>query len=185
MPDARRGIRRLFLFYGWVCLAGGVVVLLVTGLLRLLNALIDWNTPLGWADLFIFGAGLIVVLISLGPFLVTVGQLAGVSKIRTSNIQTAPPPSSRERLILYGGLGAVAVIFAVVLLTTRSLAVWLTFIILPVFMAACLCYLAWQIGRIELKAGITIYQTDYRWRFDRTSYIGVYQGKANPRPGPK
>lgn len=175
MPDARRGIRRLFLFYGLVCLAGGGVVLLVTGLLRLLNAVIDWAAPLGWADLFIFGAGLIVVLISLGPFLATVGQLAGVPKIRTANIQATPPPSSRERLFLYGGLGAVGVVFAAVLLTSQSLAVWLTFIILPVFMALCLFYLAWRIGRIERKAGITIYQTDYRWRFDRNSYIGVYR----------
>lgn len=174
MPDARRGIRRLFIFYGWVCLAGGGAVLLVTGLLRLLNAIIDWAVPLGWADLFIFGAGLIVVLISLGPYLATVGQLAGVQKIRAASIQTGPPASSRERLILYGSLGAVTLIFAVVLLTSRSLAVWLTFIILPVFMALCLFYLAWRIGRIEQKLKITIYQTDYRWRFDRTSYIGVY-----------
>src|SRR3954467_5382784 len=111
MSDARRGIRRLFLFYGWACLVGGVAVLLVTGLLRLLNAILDWSAPLGWSDLFIFGAGLIVVLISLGPYLATVGQLAGVQKIRASNIQTGPPPSSRERLILYGSLGGVAVIF--------------------------------------------------------------------------
>ncbi|MBN9390116.1 MAG: hypothetical protein J0I20_18965 [Chloroflexi bacterium] len=175
MTDARRGIRRLFLFYGWVCLAGGVAVLLVTLLLRLLNAIIDWSTPLGWTDMLIFGAGLIVVLISLGPYLATVGQLAGVAKIRPASIQTGPPSSSRERLILYAGLGVVGVVFAVVLLTSKGLAVWLTFIILPIFMGLCLFYLAWRIGRIERKAKITIYQTDYRWRFDRTSYIGVYQ----------
>ncbi len=182
MPDARRGIRRLFLFYGWVCLAGGGAALLVTALLRLLNAIIDWATPLGWGDLFIFGAGLIVVLLSLGPYMATVGQLAGVQKIRTSNIQTGRPASSRERLILYGSLAVVVVIFAVVLLTSRSLAVWLTFIILPVFMALCLFYLAWRIGRSERKLKITVYQTDYRWRFDRTSYIGVY---ATPTPPKK
>ena len=182
MPDAKRGIRRIFIFYGWVCLAGGLVVLALVGLLRLLNALVDFSQPLGLADWFVFGAGLIVVLVSLGPYLATVGQLAGVRKIRASNIQGGPPPSSRERLILYGSLGGAAVIFAAVLLTSRGLAVWLTFIILPVFMALCLFYLAWRIGRIEQKAGITLYQTDYRWRFDRTSYIGVY---TTPTPAKK
>lgn len=175
MPDARRGIRRIFLFYGWVCLAGSGLMLVVTLLLRLLNAIIDWATPLAWGDLFIFGVGFIVALVSLGPYLATVGTLAGVPKIRATTVRTGPPPSARERLIVNSGLALVAVIFAAVLLTSRGLAVWLTFIILPVLMGLCLFYLAWRIGRIEQKAKITIYQTDYRWRFDRTSYIGVYE----------
>ncbi len=178
MPDAKRGIRRIFAFYGWVCLAGGLVVLALLGLLRLFNTLIDWSQPLGAADWLVFGAGLIVVLLSLGPYLATVGQLAGVQKIRTASIQTGPPPGPREWLILYGGLGLVALVFALVLLTSRSLIIWLTFGVLPISMALCLFYLVWQIGRIEQAAKITIYQTDYRWRFDRTSYIGVFKSLA-------
>lgn len=175
MPDARRGIRRIFAFYGWVCLVAGLVVLALVGLLRLFNALIDFSQPLGAADGLVFGAGLIVVLVSLGPYLATVGQLAGIQKIRTSNIQTGPTPTAPERLILYGSLVVVALVFAVVLLTNRSLVIWLTFGALPIFMALCLFYLVWQIGRIEQAANITILQTDYRWRFDRTSYIGVFR----------
>jgi hypothetical protein len=178
MPDARRGIRRIFAFYGWVCLVAGLLVLGVLGLLRLLNWLLDWTQPLEAADWLIFGAGLVVVLVSLGPYLATVGQLAGVQKIRTGNIQTSAAPTSRERLILYGGLGVVALVFGGVLLTSRSLIIWLTFGGLPVFMALCLFYLAWRIGRIEQAARITLYQTDYRWRFDRTSYIGVYKNSS-------
>jgi hypothetical protein len=178
MPDARRGIRRIFAFYGWVCLVAGLLVLGVLGLLRLLNWLLDWTRPLGAADWLIFGAGLIVVLVSLGPYLATAGQLAGVQKIRTGNIQTGPVPTSRERLILYGGLGVVALVFGGVLLTSRSLIIWLTFGGLLVFMALCLFYLVWRIGRIEQAARITLYQTDYRWRFDRTGYIGVYRSSS-------
>lgn len=175
MPDVRRGIRRIFAFYGWVCLGAGLVVLALVGVLRLLNTLIDFSRPLEPADGFVFGAGLIVVVVSLGPYVATVGQLAGVQKIRTANIQTGPASSSRERLIIYGSLGVVVVVFAAVLLTSRSLITWLTFGILPLVMALCLFYLVWRIGRIEQAARVTIYQTDYRWRFDKKSYIGVYK----------
>ncbi|MDB5080578.1 MAG: hypothetical protein JWP00_2502 [Chloroflexi bacterium] len=185
MPEARRGIRRIFIFYGWVCLAGGLLVLGGLGLLRLLNWLLDWTQPLGAADWLVFGAGLIVVLVSLGPYLATVGQLAGVQKIRTANIQNGPPPTQRERLVLCGSLAGAGLVFGGVLLSSRSLVIWLTFGGLPIFMAVCLFYLAWRIYRIEQAAQVTIYQTDYRWRFDRASYIGVFESLSKNKSQPR
>ncbi len=172
MPAASLGLRLIFKFYACVCLAAGGLVLTILLGLRLTNLLLDWSAPFDPADWTVFGAGLIVVVMLLGPYLATIGQLTGVQRVRAS-IHNETPLSSSRRWLMRGLLLGICLFFLSFLLLSHSLIIWITFGTLPVLMGLALFYIAWRIGRIERLSGLTIYQTDYKWRFDRTSYIGV------------
>jgi hypothetical protein len=165
-------IRAIFARYGWLCLGAGLVLLAVLLLLRVFSWLIDWKAPFDPLDFMYLGAGLIVVVVSLGPYVATVGQLAGVAKVKTG-LRTGPPASPRRKMIFYGLLAVVGLAFLGGIIWSRSFMVWLAFGSLLTVMGLTLLYLAWRIGRIERAAKITIYQTDPVWRFDRFNYVGV------------
>ncbi len=174
MNEEKLAVRRVFGFYGWLCLGAGLVLLGILGLLRATNWLINWKTPFDPADLMIFGAGLIVVVVSLGPYVATVGQLAGVAKIKAT-LRGSQPTNPRRRQIMFGLLIVVGLVFAGLLVWSRSFITWLTFGSLLTLMGLAALYVAWKIGQIEQAANITIYQTDFTWRFDKTSYIGIFK----------
>ncbi len=176
MLDPRAGIRLSFVYYGWICLGAGLIVLAILGLLRLTGWLIDWQAPFDPADWFIFAGGLIVVLVTLGPYVVTVGQLAKVKRIRPTVINRQFAPSKRRNQITYAIIGGVAVVFAIILVVMQSFMVWFTFGSLFIIMALLLFYMAWRIGRYERAAKMIIQAQDYNWRFDSTSFVGVIKG---------
>jgi predicted membrane channel-forming protein YqfA (hemolysin III family) len=173
MNTENRTIRRAFVRYGKLCLVAGLVILALLALLRLLNWLIDWQAPFDPMDLMYFATGLIVVVISLGPYVATVGELAKVAKLQ-ANPRPEAPSSPRTQLIIRVGLAAVVLFFAVLIILSRNFMVWLTFGGLLSLMGLTFFYLAWRIGGIERAGKIVIYQTDYSWRFDRFNYVGVY-----------
>lgn len=183
MPDAKQGIRAVFRFYGLVSLGLGLVVLAGFGLLLALDAANVWRywqKPLQAADWLIFGVGLLVLGAALGPYVATVGQLAGVLKMPTARIQSEPPPSPRRRVIIRIAVVAVGLAFAGLLLSSQSYIVWLTLGSLPVLAGLAFLYIAWRIGQIEKAARITIYWLDYQWHFDKNSFIGVIKNTRQP-----
>lgn len=173
MVDPRKGLRAVFSFYARICLGVGLGLLAALLALRLFNWLLDWNTPFDPLDTLVFLTGLIVIAALLGPYVVTVGQLAHVLKMPSASIQASQPASQRQRLIILAAVGAVALVFGLILILSRSFTVWVAFGGGFVLMGLTLFYITWRIGQIEKAARMTIYQTDYSWRFDRTSYIGV------------
>jgi hypothetical protein len=176
MKSARLEIRAILNYYALPALVAGLVILLLLVTFRLANWLIDWTTPFDPADWFTFATGFIIVAILLGPYVATVGQLKGVQKIRTNTILNRPAiTSKRGRYIWLALIAGTLLFFAAYLLLNRTFMTWLTFGCSLTLMGLTLFYLGWRIGRIEKTAGITIYQTDYTWRFDRQSYIGVFK----------
>ena len=175
MPDPRAGIRVLFLFYGRICLGIGVFLLAVLGLLWLANLLIDWKHPIDDpTDWFTFAGGLIVVLVTMGPYVFTVGRLGQVQRIRPTiiNRQFGAPSQQRQRIYAII-LGVIALIFVVALVIAQSFIIWLTCGSLFVFMSLLLFYIGWRIGRFEKKGRMTIQAQSYNWYFDKVNFVGV------------
>ena len=177
----KAGIRYLFSFYGRVCLAGGLALSVLLAVLWLFKLLLDWQTPIAPGDWYTFVSGFIILTILIGPYVVTVGQLAKVQRAANVRIQTGPPLSKeRRRLWLLAG-AILGLIFLAALIITRSFIVWFTFGSLFSLLGLVLLYIAWQIERIEKAANMIIYAQDYSWRFDSKSYFGVLNRQTPTR----
>ncbi|HEX2912301.1 MAG TPA: hypothetical protein VH186_15945 [Chloroflexia bacterium] len=177
MIDSKKGIRLVFAYYARLCLLTGAGLLVLLLGLWLLRWLIDWNTPFDPSDWLIFLTGFIVVAVSLGPFALTVKQLSGVARVR-ADIKSGPPASQRYKRFVTIGLLLIGLVFAILLILSRSFMVWFTFGSLFCLMGLALYYITWQIGHIEKALSVTIYQTDYTWRFDKVNYVGVTKNAA-------
>ena len=182
MPDSKAGLRLTLLFYARICLGLGVGLLVILGLLRLTSLLIDWSTPLDPAEWFTFATGLIVVAATLGPYVVTVGQLAKVKRIPAMNIVTGPPRSRGRQQLTWAIIGGVAVIFLAIIIIMRSAMVWFTFGAMFGLIGLLLLYICWRIGRFERLGNIIIFATDYSWHFDPISYIGMTKSQKSSKP---
>ncbi len=170
--EQKLAIRNVFWRYGLYSLIIGLGIMAILGLLWVFRWLIDWKVLLEPADGFTFAAGLLLILIPLGPYLATVNQLKGVARIKAT-LNRPAPVSLRRRQITLAILIAVGIIFAGLLIGSRSLVLWLAFGGLTILMGVALLFIARRIAQIEKAANITIYQTDYNWHFDKTSFIGV------------
>jgi hypothetical protein len=172
-------IRTLFYTYGKISLAAGGALLAILLLLRLFSFWLDWETPLVAADLLVFAGGFIVVALVLGPYVVTVGQLAKVARLPNVQVQKPPALSPERRRIWWGVGGTVVAGFVIALIISRSVVIWLCIGSLFVILGAALLYIGWRVARIERAAKMKIYAQDYSWWFKPDSFFGILDTGIN------
>ena len=175
------GIKRTFEFCAYVSGAVGLALLLISAILKTFNIFID---PAEVFEPYTILAGMVGIGLLLGPYVATVDQLKKVQCIK-AQVQTAnsvDPKRQRLYWLIGGGAGIALLVMQV---SSRSFMLWFSFGSLLIIMAAVLFYLAWRINQFEKASNITIYMEDPTWRFDATSYTGVFKPSGQPlRPPP-